>query len=52
MNIYDPEHIIAMEHRLDEAEAAIQRVREQLHKPWKYDCPCCERIWEILDGEQ
>ena len=28
MNIYDPEHIIAMERRLDDAEAAIQRVRE------------------------
>ncbi len=32
-------------------EAAIQRVREQLHKPWKYECECCTRIWIALEGD-
>ena len=32
--------------------AAIQRVREQLHKPWKYECECCTRIWIALEGER
>ena len=31
--------------------AAIQRVREQLHKPWKYECECCTRIWIALEGD-
>ena len=29
----------------------IQWVREQLHKPWKYECECCTRIWSALDGD-
>lgn len=33
------------------AEAAVERVREILHKPWKYDCACCARIWGVLDGD-
>jgi hypothetical protein len=36
---------------LQRAEAQVQRVREQLHKPWKYDCACCERILGVLDGD-
>ena len=37
--------------RAELAEAAIQRVREQLHKPWKYECECCTRIWIALEGD-
>jgi len=37
--------------RYERAEAAIQRVREQLHKPWKYECECCTRIWIALEGD-
>lgn len=37
--------------RAEKAEAAIQRVREQLHKPWKYECECCTRIWIALEGD-
>ena len=31
--------------------ARIERVREQLHKPWKYECECCTRIWIALEGD-
>lgn len=37
--------------RAENAETAISRVREQLHKPWKYECECCTRIWIALDGD-
>ena len=37
--------------RYERAEAAIKRVREQLHKPWKYECECCTRIWIALEGD-
>ena len=29
----------------------VQRVREQLHKPWKYECECCTRILIALEGD-
>ena len=37
--------------RPDSPSEAIQRVREQLHKPWKYECECCTRIWIALEGD-
>jgi len=29
----------------------VQDVRDGLHKPWKYDCACCERIWNIVNDK-
>ena len=46
-----PDSYIQMKARALDAEAAIKRVREQLHKPWKYECECCTRIWIALDGD-
>jgi len=43
-----PEEVVR---ELKQAQAAIQRVREQLHKPWKYACECCTRIWIALEGD-
>ena len=43
-----PEEVVR---ELKQAQAAIQRVREQLHKPWKYECECCTRIWIALEGD-
>ena len=43
-----PEEVVQ---ELKQAQAAIQLVREQLHKPWKYECECCTRIWIALEGD-
>ena len=39
------------EAEIKELKAAVERVREQLHKPWKYECECCTRIWIALEGD-